>query len=182
MRIVETILEGVYEIHNRKFEDNRGSFVKTFHEDVFREAGLETDFKESFYSVSKKGVLRGMHFQLPPHDHAKLVYVVDGEILDVAVDIRNESPTFGQYFSTILSNENVKSLYMSKGFAHGFLTLSNSATVVYQTTTVHAPASDSGIRWDSFGFDWERFFSINELVISERDCAFPSLFDFGVSS
>ncbi|MEI8631931.1 dTDP-4-dehydrorhamnose 3,5-epimerase [Vibrio sp. PP-XX7] len=96
-----------------------------------------------------------MHFQIPPYDHAKLVYVTDGEILDVAVDIRKNSLTFGQYFSTVLSNENAKSLYIAKGFAHGFLTLSESATVVYMTTTVHAPKYDRGIRWDSFGFDWD---------------------------
>lgn len=174
MNIVETELKGVYEIHNRKFEDNRGLFVKTFHESIFCEAGLETDFKESFYSVSKKGVLRGMHFQLPPHDHAKLVYVTDGEILDVAVDIRKESSTFGKYFSTILSGENAKSLYMVKGFAHGFLTLSHSATVVYQTTTVHSPENDSGIRWDSFGFNWHNNI-INTNLVSQRDQLFQTL-------
>lgn len=177
MKIVETALAGVYEVHNRKFEDHRGMFVKIFHEGIFREAGLETDFKESFFSVSKKGVLRGMHFQLPPHDHAKLVYVTDGEILDVAVDIRKESLTFGEYFSTILSGENAKSLYMVKGFAHGFLTLSDSATVVYQTTTVHSPESDSGIRWDSFGFDWCNK-TIDSSLISQRDQLFQTLNKF----
>ncbi|MDG6773622.1 dTDP-4-dehydrorhamnose 3,5-epimerase [Thiomicrorhabdus sp. ZW0627] len=182
MEIKETNLDGVFEIQSKKFEDQRGLFVKTFHSDLFNESGLECDFKESFYSVSKKGVLRGMHFQQPPHDHAKLVYVTDGEILDVAVDIRRDSDSFGNFFYTKLSSENVKSLYMSKGFAHGFLTLSESATVTYLTTTVHSPSSDSGIRWDSFGFDWEQIFSRNELVISDRDCAFPSLSEFGVSS
>lgn len=178
MDIISTNLDGVFEIQNRKFEDQRGLFVKTFHEDVFREKGLETSFKESFYSVSKKGVLRGMHFQLPPHDHAKLVYVTEGEILDVAVDIRKESPTFRHFFSTNLSSENAKSLYMAKGFAHGFLTLSDTATVVYMTTTVHAPDHDSGIRWDSFGLEWNLIFPKSELVISDRDCTFPSLSEF----
>jgi dTDP-4-dehydrorhamnose 3,5-epimerase len=171
MDIISTNLDGVFEIQNRKFEDQRGLFVKTFHEDVFRDKGLETSFKESFYSVSKKGVLRGMHFQLPPDDHAKLVFVTDGEILDVAVDIRKDSSTFGQYFSTKLSSGNAKSLYMSKGFAHGFLTLSESATVVYMTTTVHTPKSDAGIRWDSFGFNW----GVTNPVISERDSKHGSL-------
>lgn len=177
MIVKSTPLDGVFEIENKVFEDHRGMFVKTFHEDSFKAAGLETEFKESFYSVSKKGVLRGMHFQLPPHEHAKLVYVTDGEILDVAVDIRKNSPTFGQYFSTRLSSENAKSLYMSKGFAHGFLTLSNSATVVYMTTTVHAPESDAGIRWDSFGFDWQNQIASQNLI-SERDKTFPSIEQF----
>ena len=171
MNITQTNLEGVFEIQNRKFEDQRGLFVKTLHEDVFKEAGLETDFKESFYSVSKEGVLRGMHFQLPPHDHAKLVYVTEGLILDVAVDIRKDSKTFGQYFATELSSENSNSLYMSKGFAHGFLTLSDSATVVYMTTTVHDPEHDAGLRWDSFGFDW----NIKEPIISDRDNNFKPI-------
>jgi len=172
MIVKATQLDGVFEIENKVFEDHRGKFVKTFHEDAFKSHGLEYDFKESFYSVSKKNVLRGMHFQLPPHDHAKLVYVTDGEILDVAVDIRKNSPTFGEYFSTKLSSGNAKSLYMSKGFAHGFLTLSNSATVTYLTTTIHAPEHDSGIRWDSFGFDW---WGCDNPIISNRDEAFEGL-------
>lgn len=171
MNIIRTKLDSVFEIQNKKFEDERGVFIKTFHEDIFKEHGLETDFKESFFSISRKGVLRGMHFQLPPHDHAKLVYVTCGEILDVAVDIREGSLTYGQYFATILSQENAKSLYIGKGYAHGFLTLSESATVVYLTSTVHSPENDKGIHWDSFGFDW----GLKEPVISERDESFSKL-------
>jgi dTDP-4-dehydrorhamnose 3,5-epimerase len=171
MKIHETNLDGVFVIQNRKFEDHRGLFVKTFHNDVFREAGLETDFKESFYSVSKKHVLRGMHFQLPPHDHAKLVYVSAGEILDVVVDIRKNSQTYGQYVTKNLSSENAQSLYIAKGFAHGFLTLSDTATVIYLTTMFYAPDHDSGVRWDSFGFDWPEF----DFIISERDQDLPAL-------
>lgn len=175
MKINETNLDGVFEIQNRKFEDYRGLFVKTFHYDLFEEAGLDTDFRESFYSVSKKNVLRGMHFQLEPHDHAKLVYVTAGEILDVAVDIRKDSQTYGQYFATKLSKENGKSFYMSKGFAHGFLTLSHSATVVYLTTSVYAPEYDSGLRWDSFGFNWP--IDLNHVIVSTRDQVHPRLQD-----
>jgi dTDP-4-dehydrorhamnose 3,5-epimerase len=174
MEFKKTNLDGVFEINNKIFQDQRGSFVKTFHQSLFADNGLDYDFRESFYSVSKKNVLRGMHFQLAPHDHAKLVYVTDGEILDVAVDIRKDSSTFGQYYSTNLSSQNAKALYMAKGFAHGFLTLSDSATVVYLTTTVHAPESDSGIHWGSFGFDWN---GVDSPIISERDSAFNSLHD-----
>jgi len=171
MIINSTKFEGLFEIENKKIEDCRGSFVKIFHQELFEEYGLVTEFKESFYSVSKKNVLRGMHFQLPPHDHAKLVYVVEGEILDVVVDVRENSKTYGQFFSTNLTSENTKSLYISKGFAHGFLTLSDSATVVYQTSTVHAPKFDAGIKWDSFDFEW----GIKNPVISDRDMRLPGL-------
>ena len=171
MNVLSTYLEGVFKIENRLFEDQRGRFIKTFHEDVFKEHGLQTDFKESFYSVSRKNVLRGMHFQLPPHDHAKLVYVTEGEIMDVVLDIRKDSPTFGKYVSVKLSSENANSLYIGKGFAHGFLTISESATVVYMTTTVHSPKHDAGVLWNSFGFDWEAV----TPVVSNRDAAFISL-------
>jgi dTDP-4-dehydrorhamnose 3,5-epimerase len=171
MNINPTPLDGVFEIENRVFEDSRGKFVKTFHEDSFRLHGFNFEFKESFFSVSKKGVLRGMHFQLPPHDCTKLVYVTEGVILDVAVDIRKDSKTFGQFFTTKLSSKNAKSLYISKGFAHGFLTLSDSATVVYLTSTIHAPEYDVGIRWNSFGFDWGDI----EPLMSERDKNHPAL-------
>jgi dTDP-4-dehydrorhamnose 3,5-epimerase len=172
MNFIKTKLDGVFEIENSKFEDHRGSFVKTFNKDIFSENGLNYNFKESFYSVSKKNVLRGMHFQLPPHDHAKLVYVVDGDILDVALDIRQKSSTFGDYFSTRLSSENAKALYIEKGFAHGFLTLSKSATVVYLTSTVHASKYDTGVHWDGFGFDWN---GVKNPVISKRDSSFNVL-------
>lgn len=171
MKINKTSLDGVYEIENDIIRDDRGIFIKTFHYDVFENKGLEKNFKESFYSVSKKNVIRGMHYQIPPHDHAKLVYVVSGKILDVVVDIRDGSETYGKYFSTRLSAENGKSLYMAKGFAHGFLTLSDHATVVYMTTTVHNPESDSGISWDSFGLDW----GCSAPILSSRDLSFSGL-------
>ena len=172
MIIKPTFLDGVFEIENNQFEDQRGLFVKTFHAGEFEEHGLNSDFRESFYSVSKKNVLRGMHFQLPPNDHAKLVYVLHGSILDVVVDVRKKSSTFGQFYSKKLSFDNAQSLYMEKGFAHGFLALSETATVIYLTTTEHAPDSDTGIRWDSFGFNWQ---GINQPIISARDSRFPSL-------
>lgn len=165
MIIKKTILSGVFEITCSKFNDERGVFVKTFHQDIFKENGLEYDFKESYYSVSKKDVLRGMHFQRPPQSHAKLVYVTDGEILDVVLDIQKNSPTFGKYFSTILSSENAVSLYIGKGFAHGFLTLSASATVVYSTSSVYSQKHDAGVKWDGFGYQWP----VKNPIISNRD-------------
>lgn len=161
----------MFEIENNIFDDYRGRFVKTFHADIFTENGLATDFKESFYSVSKKNVLRGMHYQLPPCDHSKLVYVIHGKILDVVVDVREDSETFGEYYSAELSCLNAKSLYIGKGFAHGFLTISESAVVVYMTTTVHNPELDTGVRWDGFGYKWP----VSRPIISSRDKSFKKL-------
>ncbi|TAJ02032.1 dTDP-4-dehydrorhamnose 3,5-epimerase [Pectobacterium versatile] len=171
MKINTTNLANLYEIENRLFKDERGFFVKTYHAPTFIENSLENNFTESFYSTSHKGVLRGMHFQLPPYDHTKLVYCASGEILDVVVDIRIGSKTFGNYFSTILSAEKANALYIGRGYAHGFLTLSESATMVYMTSTIHAPDYDAGIRWDSFGFDW----GIDKPIISTRDLSFNPL-------
>ena len=171
MNIIKTNLDGIFEIENITFEDYRGSFVKIFHADTFAEKGLDTEFKESFYSVSKKNVLRGMHYQLPPYDHSKLVHVVSGKVLDVVVDIREDSETFGKYYSTELSCDNGRSLYIGKGFAHGFLTLSERATVAYMTTTVHNPESDTGVRWDGFGYEWP----VSRPIVSSRDKGFKKL-------
>ena len=168
MNIAKTKISGIYEIENRQFSDNRELFVKTFHAKTFKQYGLNDDFKESFYSVSQKGVLRGMHFQLPPRDHDKLVYVVQGEILDVALDIRSGSDTYGEYYSTTISSQNCRCLYLAKGIAHGFLTLSETATVIYSTTTEYSHSHDTGIRWDSFGFEWPKM----DYIISDRDLNF----------
>jgi len=171
MKIIETSIKGVFEIENSIFKDQRGLFVKTFHKDYFKQKGLASNFEESFYSVSKKNVIRGMHYQKPPHDHAKLVYVIDGEIIDVALDIRNSSPTKGKYYHTKLSSINNKSLYMDKGIAHGFMSISESATVVYLTSTVHSKDFEGGYKWDSFGYDWDE---IKDPILSERDKSFKS--------
>lgn len=147
------------------FVDNRGEFVKTIHEESFLEKGLDCDFKESFYSVSKRNVIRGMHYQLPPSDHDKLVYVLTGAIIDVVLDIRNDSPTFGKFFSIELSAENRKGIYIGKGFAHGFLSLYDNTTVEYHTTTPQDRACEAGIKFDSFGYDWQT----TSPIISQRD-------------
>lgn len=168
MNICSTNLDDVFLIRNNCFLDERGVFVKTFHESVFSESKLNVNFKESFYSVSKKNVVRGMHFQKPPYDHDKLVYVVKGEILDVVVDVRADSPTFGKVINEILSDKNAKSIYIGKGYAHGFLTLSDEAVVIYMTTTTHSPSHDSGVKWNSIDFEWP----VNTAIVSERDSSF----------
>lgn len=174
MQFISTSLPGCYEIQPRVLSDARGFFVKPFHREIFAERGLATDFAEVYYSMSHRGVLRGLHFQLPPHDHAKLVYCVAGQVLDVAVDLRVGSPTFGQFARFELSAEQANVLYLPAGLAHGFYTLSEQALMVYQVTTVYAPAHDAGIRWDSVGIPWPD----SVPVLSDRDQRFPALAAF----
>lgn len=164
-------LPGYFEIQPRIFKDQRGSFIKTFHRDLFRERGLNIDWVEEYYSVSQKGVLRGMHFQLPPYDHEKLVYCTSGIVFDAVVDLRNGSPTFGQHVSITLSADMANMIYIPKGLAHGFYTLSEAATVMYKVATVYAPEHDTGIRWDSAGISWPS----NDPIISDRDRKFIKL-------
>jgi dTDP-4-dehydrorhamnose 3,5-epimerase len=170
MKTKSTSIEGVWLLENFVSQDKRGTFVKTFHADAFREQGLIVNFQESYYSLSHKDVIRGMHFQLPPHEHDKLVYVTQGNILDVIVDLRPVSATYGQHVAISLS-EHTHAVYIPRGCAHGFLTLSETATVVYNVTSVYAPQADAGIRWDSFGFEWP----VRAPIISDRDAAFGSL-------
>ena len=167
-------LDGLFLIKPFFHADARGSFIKTFHAEEFAGHGLENEFRESYYSTSNKGVIRGMHFQLPLHDHAKLVFVTSGEILDVVVDLRKSKKTYGQHASFNLSGENRNMLYIPRGMAHGFCALTNNATVIYFTGTVHNSAHDAGIRYDSFGFEWP---SANP-VVSDRDKSFPGLGEF----
>lgn len=174
MIIENTKIDGVYIINNFVSQDDRGLFIKTFNKEFFAKHDLQTNFEESYYSISMKNVIRGMHFQLPPHDHEKLVYVTNGEIIDVILDLRIKSPNFGQ-FITIPLTANKQTIYIPKGCAHGFLTISDEATVVYKVGTVYNKTSDTGIKWDSFGYEWE---NVNNPIISERDRNFISFDNF----
>ena len=154
-------------VQKSRFEDERGDFIKIFNADAFGSAGLPADFKESYYSHSHKNVLRGMHFQRHPFGHAKLVSVIEGEILDVCVGIGGtlNARNRGKFFSTILSKSNNRSLYIPDGYAHGFLVLSERAIVVNHMTSVFNPEYDAGIHYDSFGFDWP----VKNPIVSEKD-------------
>lgn len=169
MQIKLTNLDGIFLIKNKQNADSRGKLVKPFHAGIFEENGLSSNFRESFYSLSQNGVIRGMHFQIPPFDHEKLVHVLEGEVLDVVLDIRENSPMRGQTLSFNLSEQNALSLYISKGFAHGFRVLSKVAIMLYFTTKEYSPEHDSGVRWDSFGFDW----GLTEPIVSQRDQRLP---------
>ena len=153
------------------FEDNRGIFIKNFQESIFKSNGIDFELRESYFSVSSKNVIRGMHFQLPPHDHAKIVFCPQGSILDVLVDLRKASPTFGKCFSAILSAENHKAFYIPSGFAHGFQSLEDNTITYYLVSSEHHKESDSGILYNSFGMEWQT----DAPVMSERDLSFPSL-------
>jgi len=165
MQLIDTRLDGVYIIKNMVFKDRRGFFCKTFNSEFFYGNNLCNDFKESYYSISQKNVIRGMHFQLPPHDHHKLVYVPHGEVMDVILDLRKNSDTYGEYINVNLSAENRNSIYIPKGLAHGFKALKNNTITVYNVSTVYNENSDSGVHWNSFGLDW----NVNNPIISEKD-------------
>lgn len=156
------------------FPDERGIFVKTFHESTLAEAGISFRLRESYFSLSRKDVIRGMHFQLPPHHHAKIVFCPRGAILDVILDLRKNSPTYGRFHAEELSEDNHRAYYIPEGFAHGFKALTDDAMTYYLVTSEYHKESDTGIRWDSFGFDW----NCAAPLISPRDQSFPALGDF----
>ena len=175
MKFQELDLPGCYLIYPDVFTDERGLFVKIYQEELFRESGVETAFSEQYFTFSHHGVLRGLHFQLPPHDHVKLVTCLTGQVMDVVVDLRKKSPTFGQWRSYDLNDETRAVLLIPKGFAHGFYVTSRSALMCYNVSTVYNMDSDSGIRWDSLGIDWALD---SEPELSKRDQLFPRFQDF----
>jgi dTDP-4-dehydrorhamnose 3,5-epimerase len=173
MQITELTLPGCFLIQPRVFEDARGRFVKPMVASQFRARGLRCDFVEQYVSTSAIGVVRGMHFQAPPHEHAKLVYCAAGAVTDVLLDLRRDSPTYGQHIALPLSADSGHALYLAAGIAHGFAATQAPALMVYNVTSEYAPEHDRGVRWDSFGYDW----GIAAPVMSERDRAFPALVD-----
>ncbi|NMB37414.1 MAG: dTDP-4-dehydrorhamnose 3,5-epimerase [Bacteroidales bacterium] len=174
MKIIQTPFEGLYILETVNYEDNRGTFQKLFNYDFFVENNLECDFKEFYYSTNKKNVVRGMHFQTPPHDHVKIVYVSKGKIVDVTVDLRKDSATFGKHFRIELDETKAQYLYIPKGFAHGFASLEDDTIVNYAQTTCYAKDNDCGIFSGSIDVDW----GIEEPIISKRDLTFPSLQEY----
>lgn len=173
MRIEKTNLSGVVLIKPKIFEDQRGHFFEAFRREFFEEHGLEFDFCQDNISTSAKGTVRGLHYQMKPHAQAKLVMAVKGTILDVAVDIRKESPTFGHHFSTVLNDENRHMMLVPEGFAHGFSVLSEKATVYYKCNRYYHKKSERGVRWDdpSIGVDWKT----DTPILSGKDRELPLL-------
>jgi dTDP-4-dehydrorhamnose 3,5-epimerase len=174
MEVIPTTLEGCYQVRPFFAQDERGTFVKTFHAERFSALGLPTEWREEYYSSSRKGVIRGMHFQTPPNDHEKLVYCIQGRVLDVVVDLRKGSPTYGRHFAVELDAASGHGVMIPKGMAHGFLALTESVLMTYKVTSVYAPENDSGIRWDSFGLEW----GVDRPIVSPRDRVHPTFTDF----
>jgi dTDP-4-dehydrorhamnose 3,5-epimerase len=168
-------LSGLVLFEPRSFADDRGAFFETFNAERFRAAtGLAADFPQDNHSVSRRGVVRGLHYQLPPHAQGKLVRVVAGAVWDVAVDIRRSSPTFGQWFGVELSAENRRQLWIPPGFAHGFVALTDGAEFLYKTTALWHGPSERAIRWNdpALGIAWPE---TGSPVLSDKDEAAPVL-------
>lgn len=166
---IETKIKDLYIIEPKVFGDNRGYFMESYNKKDFNEAGLTMDFVQDNESKSKKGVLRGMHFQTK-HTQGKLVRATQGQVYDVAVDLRKGSPTFGQWEGVLLSDENKRQFYVPEGFAHGFLVLSHEAVFNYKCTDYYAPEYDSGLLWNDpdVGIEWP-LDGIEEILLSEKD-------------
>ena len=171
-----TEIEGVYVIEPTVYGDERGYFMETYSETDFREAGLNYKFVQDNQSSSRKGVLRGLHFQ-KTHPQAKLVRVISGEVFDVAVDLRKNSPTYGKWVGELLSAENKKQLMIPRGFAHGFLVVSDTAEFVYKCDDVYYPEDEGGIMYDSAGIEWPEVDT--DLILSEKDLKHPTLAELG---
>lgn len=174
MKVISTEFRDVKIIESNHFADERGSFTKIFNEDEFISMGLQTEYKETYYSVSKRDVIRGMHFQIPPYDHEKLVHVIAGSVVDVVVDLRKGSPDFKKHIAVTLLSEKRQSIYIPRGFAHGFRALEDNTVVLYQVTSGYHPNCDSGIAYDSIGFDW----GTETPSLSKRDQGFIGLEEF----
>ena len=178
MNIVETEIKGVFIIEPKVFGDDRGYFFESFSQREFESVIGPVTFVQDNQSKSSYGVVRGLHFQKPPHAQAKLVRVVKGKVLDVAVDLRKDSPTFGKYMAVELSDENHRQVFIPKGFAHGFSVLSEEAVFQYKCDEYYAPESEAAIAWDDqdLNIDWK--VPAEDVVLSAKDRNHPSLNDY----
>ena len=176
MEVIQTAIEGVIIIEPRVFGDARGYFFESFNAREFAEkTGITVNFVQDNESKSRYGVLRGLHYQLPPYTQSKLVRVVQGRVLDVAVDIRKGSPTFGQHVAAELTAENHRQFFIPKGFAHGFSVLSDEAVFQYKCDEFYAPQSEGAIAWDDpdLGIDWQ--LPADMVLLSDKDRHHPRL-------
>ncbi|HMJ69161.1 MAG TPA: dTDP-4-dehydrorhamnose 3,5-epimerase [Cyclobacteriaceae bacterium] len=173
MNVLSTGFNGLFILEPKVLGDARGYFMESYNRQTLLKAGIDITFIQDNQSSSKKGVLRGLHFQQAPYAQTKLVRALSGSILDVAVDLRKAEPTFGQHFSIELSGENKKQLLVPKGFAHGFLVLSDIAEVYYKCDEFYKPEADGGIHYKSAGIDWK--FSDDMLILSDKDKNLPDL-------
>jgi dTDP-4-dehydrorhamnose 3,5-epimerase len=178
MKFIKTEIPDVYIIEPSVFGDNRGYFLESFNLEKFEENVFPIKFVQDNESKSSKGVLRGLHFQKPPFEQAKLVRCIEGKVIDVAVDIRKGSPTYGMHVTVELSGENKRQLFVPRGFAHGFLVLSNSATFAYKVDNSYAPDFDAGIRWDDKQLNIQWGLEDSMIKVSAKDAELPFLSEF----
>lgn len=175
MKVINTPIEGLKVIEPQVFYDARGYFVETYNEQRYREAGIEAQFVQDNQSCSCYGVVRGLHFQRPPYTQAKLVSCTVGRVLDVAVDLRKGSPTFGQWYAVELNEDNHRQFFIPRGFAHGFSVLSEKAIFTYKCDNLYHPEADGGILLtdEDLHIDWQ--IKPEDMILSEKDKKWPSL-------
>lgn len=188
MNFIRTDIHDVVIIEPKVFGDDRGYFIETFRQDKLEEfLGFKVNFVQDNESKSTFGVLRGLHFQLPPHAQTKLVRVIEGKVLDVAVDIRKNSPTFGKHVAIELSGENKRQIFVPRGFAHAFLVLSETATFAYKVDNYYSPECDRGLAYNDPDIAIQWPLALEELLLSEKDTKQPllkdakELFDYGTN-
>ena len=180
MNIIATPIAGLFVIEPKVWNDNRGYFYESYSAKNFTDAGIDAVFVQDNQSFSQLGTLRGLHAQKAPFAQGKLVRVIQGSVLDVAVDIRRDSPTFGEHYSIELSGENHKQLWIPPGFLHGFLTLENDTIFTYKVTNYYDKASEIGVLWNDtdLNINWNKDLATEDLLLSEKDLVLPAFKDF----
>ncbi len=173
MQLIETGFSGVYLVKSNLLADQRGSFLKLWQEDLFAASLPDTKIREIYTSRSQRGAVRGLHFQVPPHEHDKLIFCLHGKIFDVCVDLRRSSATYGKHFTTELTDNSGLGVLVPRGFAHGLQALTEDALIVNALSGTYVPNAERGIAWDSCGIAWP----IAEPLLSEKDKAQPRLAD-----
>ena len=173
MNLIKTKLDGLVVLKPSVFKDNRGYFMESYNQKNINKLIGNISFVQDNESESLKGVLRGLHFQKPPFEQAKLVRCIEGEVLDIAVDIRKNSITYGKHVSVLLSGENKRQLFVPRGFAHGFLVLSDTATFAYKVDNTYAPDHDAGIRWRDKELNIQWGMEDSDVIVSEKDAELP---------
>ena len=176
MEVIETGIQGLVVIQPRVFKDPRGYFFESYNRLKFEEIGIDVEFTQDNQSLSAKGILRGLHFQKPPHAQGKLVRVIKGAVLDVAVDIRKSSPTYGRHFKIELNESNFTMFYIPPGFAHGFLTLEDNTIFSYKCTDTYHPETEGGLLWNDpqIGIEWP----LTDPILSDKDKLFIPFSEF----
>lgn len=180
MQITQTPIEGLLIIEPKVWKDNRGYFYESYNAKLFAEAGIDVNFVQDNQSFSQKGALRGLHAQAQPFEQGKLVRVLQGAVMDVAVDIRKNSPTYGQHFDIELSEDNHKQLWIPAGFLHGFLTLEDQTIFTYKVSNYYDKDSEIGVMWNDpdLNIEWSREITESEFLLSDKDQVLPLFKDF----